>query len=132
SNLGLKCRAEIIAFEEIRMRARERVADERPGMLRLSDASVELVQFGFDEIPPGSTAPTSRRKQRTDFTKREPGILAEPDHGHSLNARNSVLPSTAGPPDRRQQPDAFVIPERRARQAAATRQFTDQHANPLT
>jgi hypothetical protein len=43
------------------MRTREGVPDERPGVLRLSDADVELAELGFDEASPWSTAlPSSR------------------------------------------------------------------------
>jgi hypothetical protein len=44
------------------MRTREGVADERPGVLRLSDASVELAKLGFDKARPEPPAPPSSRE----------------------------------------------------------------------
>jgi len=43
------------------MRTREGVLDERPGVLHLSNASVELAKLGFDEARPWPTAPASSR-----------------------------------------------------------------------
>src|SRR5262245_6507836 len=121
------------------MRARQRMPDERPGVLRLSDPSIELTQLGFDEARPWPTAPASRREQDTDLSEREPRILAELDQCHALDARDAVLPSTAGPSGRGEQPDSLVIAERRAGQPATTSQFTNHdepglmwHTRPLT
>jgi|SRR5262245_173898 len=113
------------------MRTREGVLDERLGVLRLSDADLELAKLGFDEASPWPTALPSSREQRTDLSKREARVLAEPDQCQALGARDAVLPSSAGPASRREQPDALVVPERRARQPAPAGQFTDHGETSL-
>jgi hypothetical protein len=60
--VSLEGRPEIVAPEQVTMRTRESVADERSGVLRLSDASVELAKLGFDEARPWPTAPPSGRE----------------------------------------------------------------------
>ena len=98
--MSLECRTEVAAPEQVTMWTREGVLDERLGALRLSDASFELAKLGFDEAPPWPTALASSRQQRTDLSKREPRILAELDQCHALDARDAVLPSSAGPSGR--------------------------------
>jgi hypothetical protein len=60
--MNLKCRTEIVAPEQVTMRTREGMADKRPGVLRLRNASVELAKLAFDEARPEPTAPPSSRK----------------------------------------------------------------------
>ena len=66
------------------MRAGKSVPNHRPRALRFGDACIKLAKLGFSEAGPWSAATTPSRQERTDFTKCEPGILAELNQRHAL------------------------------------------------
>ena len=82
------------------MRTGEGVLNQRLRALRLSNASLKLLKLGFDKVGPWTTPPASSRHQRTDLSKCEPSVLAEPDQRHALSARRTILSSSSGPSGR--------------------------------
>jgi hypothetical protein len=69
--------AKVRTVEKVAMWAGKSVLNHRPRALRFSDPCIELAKLGFREAGPWSAATSPSCKERTDFTKCEPGILAE-------------------------------------------------------
>ena len=79
------------------MRTGKGMLDQRSRALRLSDARIELAEFGFRKGGPEAAPSAPGRQERTDLAKREPSVLAELDHGHALGARGTVVSSSPRP-----------------------------------
>lgn len=94
------------------MRTGKGMLDQRLRTLRLSYAHIELAKFSFRKGGPYAASSAPGRQECTDLAKREPSVLAEPDQGHALGARGSVVPSSPRPRGWWQESCSFVIAER--------------------